>query len=149
MERPRHVFQVYIRTEPERLWQAITDPSFTERFFFQTRMEAELRSGSPLKYWNPDGSLAVEGQVLEADPPRRLVTTWAFRQGAEVKNDPPSRVTWEIEPVDSMCRLTLVHDDFANENATFKSVGGGWPLVLSSLKSLLETGEPLPSISSS
>jgi uncharacterized protein YndB with AHSA1/START domain/DNA-binding transcriptional ArsR family regulator len=145
MERPRHVFQVYIRTQPDQLWQAITDPEFTQRFFFQTRVEAEWRAGAPLRYWMRDGQLAVEGEVLESDPPRRLVTTWAFRHDPEEAADPPSRVTWEIEPQGEMCRLTLVHDDFATETQTFKSVGGGWPLVLSSLKSLLETGEPLPS----
>jgi len=146
MERPRHVFQVYIRTQPDQLWQAITDPEFTQRFFFQTRLQTELRAGAPLQYWSRDGHLAVEGHVVTAEPPRKLVTTWAFRHEPEMASDPPSRVTWEIEPLDDMCRLTLVHDDFPSETATFKSVGGGWPLVLSSLKSLLETGEPLPSL---
>ena len=146
MDRPRHVYQVFIRTEPEQVWQAITDPAFTERFFFQTRVAAEWQPGAPIKYWMRDGALAVEGEVLEAEPPRRLVTTWAFRGNPETEVDPPSRVTWEIEPMAGMCRLTLVHDDFPSETATFKSVGGGWPLVLSSLKSLLETGEPLPSL---
>src|SRR5919198_6668257 len=88
MERPRHVFQVYIRTQPEALWQAITDPEFTQRFFHQTRLEAELRPGAPLRYAYHDGSAAVEGQVLEVDPPRRLVTTWAFRRNPEYANDP-------------------------------------------------------------
>jgi uncharacterized protein YndB with AHSA1/START domain/DNA-binding transcriptional ArsR family regulator len=146
MERPRHVYQVYIRTAPEQLWQAITDPAFTDRFFHQTRIDAQWQPGAPVRYWMRDGRLAVEGTVLETDPPRRLVTTWAFRHDPETSVDPPSRVTWEIEPVGEMCRLTLVHDDFVTETATFKSVGGGWPLVLSSLKSLLETGEPLPSL---
>jgi|SRR5215510_7530372 len=146
MDRPRHVFQVYIRTEPEQLWQAITDPDFTQRFFFQTKVDAEWRPGLPVLYWRRDGSLAVEGEVLDADPPRRLITTWSFRNRPEYDNDPPSRVTWEIEPVGEMCKLTLVHDDFPSETPTFKSVGTGWPLVLSSLKSLLETGEPLPSV---
>jgi uncharacterized protein YndB with AHSA1/START domain len=81
--------------------------------------------------------------VLEVEPPRRLVTTWSFRRNPELREDPPSRVTWEIEPHGDTCKLTLVHDDFTTETATFKSVGSGWPLVLSSLKSLLETGEPL------
>src|SRR5688572_18570105 len=143
MDRPRHVFQVYIRTTPERLWQAITDPTFTERYFFQTRVDTTWRSGEQLRYWSRDGQLAVEGEVLEAEPPRRLVTTWAFRHDPEVANDPPSRVTWEIEQLGDTCKLTLVHDEFAFETPTFHSVVQGWPLVLSSLKSLLETGEPL------
>ena len=145
MDRPRHVFQVYIRTQPEQLWQAITDPEFTQRFFFQTRVDADWRAGAPLRYLSRDGSVAVEGEVVESQPPRRLVTTWAFRHDPELAEDPPSRVTWEIEQQGEICRLTLVHDGFASETRTFHSVVSGWPLVLSSLKSLLETGEPLPS----
>jgi uncharacterized protein YndB with AHSA1/START domain/DNA-binding transcriptional ArsR family regulator len=143
MERPRHVFQVYIRTTPERLWQAITDPAFTERYFFQTRVETTWERGGQLKYWMHDGGLAVEGEVLEIEPPRRLVTTWAFRHEPDLAVDPPSRVTWEIEPLGETCKLTLIHDDFPCETATSRSVVQGWPVVLSSLKSLLETGEAL------
>jgi uncharacterized protein YndB with AHSA1/START domain/DNA-binding transcriptional ArsR family regulator len=143
MERPRHVFQIYIRTTPQRLWQAITDPGFTERYFFQTRVDATWERGGPLRYLTTDGHPVVEGDVIEADPPHRLVTTWAFRQDPQLADDPPSRVTWEIEPVGETCRLTLIHDDFPSENATFHNVVRGWPLVLSSLKSLLETGQPL------
>jgi uncharacterized protein YndB with AHSA1/START domain len=143
MDRPRHVYQVFIRTTPERLWQAITDPAFTERYFFQTRVDAAWRRGSAVQYWMADGRLAVEGEVVEVDPPRRLVTTWSFRYSDDLAGDPPSRVTWEIEPLGETCKLTLVHDDFASETPTFRSVGQGWPMVLSSLKSLLETGEPL------
>jgi len=143
MERPRHVFQVYIRTTPERLWQAITDPAFTERYFFQTRVETTWERGGQLKYWMHDGGLAVEGEVLEVEPPRRLVTTWAFRHEPDLAVDPPSRVTWEIEPLGETCRLTLIHNDFPSETATSRSVVQGWPVVLSSLKSLLETGEAL------
>ena len=135
----------WFETTPHRVL-VDTDPAFTQRYFFQTRVEANWQSGAAIKYWTRDGQLAVEGEVLETDPPRRLVTTWAFRSAADTRDDPPSRVTWEIEPLGEMCRLTLVHDDFPSETATFKRVGGGWPLVLSSLKSLLETGEPLPSM---
>src|SRR6266536_3446040 len=83
MDRPRHVYQVYIRTAQDQLWQAITDPAFTQRFFFQTKINAEWRPGAPVQYWMRDGQLAVEGEVLESDPPRRLVTTWAFRHQPE------------------------------------------------------------------
>jgi len=139
---PRHVFQVYIRTSPEQLWQAITDPAFTERYFFRTQVDADWRAGRRLEYVRADGSLVVEGEVLEAEPPRRLVTTWAFRHTPELRDDPPSRVTWEIESVGQVCRLTLVHE-FGSETRTSQRVVEGWPRVLSSLKSLLETGEPL------
>ena len=142
MDRPRHVFQVYIRTTPDELWQAITDPQFTQRYFHRSLVESSWAAGDPVRYWI-DKDLVVEGQVVHADPPRRLVTTWSFRRDPVLREDPASRVTWEIEPVGESCRLTLVHDDFPHETATFKSVGHGWPLVLSSLKSLLETGEGL------
>ena len=142
MERPRHVFQVYIRTTPEQLWQAITDPDFTARYFHRSRVDSGWHSGDPLNYWIGE-DLVVSGEVVDADPPRRLVTTWSFRRNPVYREDPPSRVTWEIEPRGDTCKLTLVHDDFPRETDTFRSVGSGWPLVLSSLKSLLETGEGL------
>jgi uncharacterized protein YndB with AHSA1/START domain/DNA-binding transcriptional ArsR family regulator len=142
MQPPRHVFEVYIRTSPDRLWQAITDPAFTQRYFFRTEVASSFDPAARIRYLRPDGSPAVEGDVLEAEPPRRLVTTWSFRN-SELQNDPPSRVTWEIEPLGETCRLTLIHDGFATETPTFHSVVKGWPRVLSSLKSLIETGEPL------
>jgi uncharacterized protein YndB with AHSA1/START domain len=141
--RPRHVFQVYIRTTPEDLWQAISDPEVTQRYLHSSRVESEWRPGERIAYWLAD-ELVVDGTVLEAEPPRKLVTTWSFRRSPEMRNDPPSRVTWEIEPMgDKTCRLTLLHDDFPSETRTFQSVKSGWPLVLSSLKSLLETGAAL------
>jgi uncharacterized protein YndB with AHSA1/START domain/DNA-binding transcriptional ArsR family regulator len=144
LDRPRHVFQVYIRTTPEQLWQAITDSSFTLRYFHQSRVDSTWQPGDRLAYWIND-ELVVDGKVLEADPPRKLVQTWSFRRQPELRADPPSRVTWEIEPFGAQtCKLTLVHDDFPSETLTFRSVGSGWPKVLSSLKSLLETGEALP-----
>src|SRR4051812_22552215 len=98
MEKPRHVFQVYIRTTPDQLWQAITDPTFTERFFHRSRVDSSWQAGDRLAYYI-DGELTVDGKVIEADPPRRLVQTWAFVRDERYKNDPPSRVTWEIEPI--------------------------------------------------
>jgi uncharacterized protein YndB with AHSA1/START domain len=142
MQRPHHVFQVYIRTTPKQLWQAITDPDFTLRYFRQSRVESTWGPGDRMTYWIGD-DLVVDGNVLEAEPPKRLVTTWSFRRDPAMREDPPSRVTWEIEPLGETCKLTLVHDDFPSETATYRSVGNGWPLVLSSLKSLLETGEGL------
>jgi len=142
INRPRHVFQVYIRTTPERLWQAITDPDLTRQYLHRTRVDSSWRPGDPIVYRQAD-EVVVDGDVLESEPPRRLVTSWSFRRAADLRNDPPSRVTWEIEPLDDNCRLTLIHDNFPGETPTFRSVGSGWPLVLSSLKSLLETGEAL------
>jgi uncharacterized protein YndB with AHSA1/START domain/DNA-binding transcriptional ArsR family regulator len=141
--RPRHVFEVYIRTTPELLWQAISDPEVTHRYLHGTRVDTAWRPGERIAYWLGD-ELVVDGKVLTADPPRKLVTTWSFRSSPDLREDPQSRVTWEIEPMGSeTCRLTLLHDDFPSETCTFQSVKSGWPKVLSSLKSLLETGAAL------
>jgi uncharacterized protein YndB with AHSA1/START domain/DNA-binding transcriptional ArsR family regulator len=140
--RPRHVFQVYIRATPAQVWRSITDPDVTQRYLHRTRAESSWQPGEPIRYWLGD-EVAVDGHVLEVDPPRRLVTTWSFRRAEELRDDPPSRVTWEIEALGDACKLTLVHDHFPRETATFRSVGSGWPKVLSSLKSLIETGQGL------
>ncbi len=142
MSTPRHVYQVYIRTTPERLWQAITDPAMTEAYYFNSRIESDWTPGAPFTMRQADGRLDIEGEVVEADPPRKLVHTFNLRWDPE-NDDPPSRVTWEITPMGDTCRLSLVHDGFASETQTFRETGGGWSLILSSLKSLLETGDAL------
>src|SRR5215208_951001 len=142
MDRPRHIYQLYIRTTPEQLWAAITDPAFTSRYFHRSRVDSSWQPGDRVTY-SIGNDLVVEGKVLDADPPRRLVYSWSFRRNPDMRDDPPSRVTWEIEPLGDTCKLTLLHDDFPSETRTFRSVGPGWPAILSSLKSLLETGEPL------
>ena len=149
MSKPKHVYQIYIRTTPEQLWRAITDGEMTRRYFHSTAIESNFKAGSPVVWRLPDGSAAVEGEIVEADPPRKLVTTWAFRFSPETAGDPPSRVSWEIEPVEEsdVVKLTLVHDGFATETATSRAVGPGWNPILCSLKSLLETGEPLAKVS--
>jgi uncharacterized protein YndB with AHSA1/START domain/DNA-binding transcriptional ArsR family regulator len=142
-DRLRHVFQIYIRTTPDKLWQAISNPEVTQRYFRGARVVSDWRPGERIAYWIDD-EVVVDGSVLTADPPRKLVTTWSFRRDLELRDDPPSRVTWEIEPVGlEACRLTLIHDEFESETRTFQSVKSGWPIVLSSLKSLLETGAAL------
>jgi len=144
--RPRHVYAVYIRTTAERLWKAITSPEYTRRFFHSGRYETSWRPGDPYRTILPDGSTPFEGRILEYDPPRRLVYTFDFVADEETSRDRPSRVSWEITPYEGVCKLTLVHDDFDGETATFHYVerSGGWAYILSNLKSVLETGEALP-----
>ena len=144
MSKPSHVFVIFIRTTPEKLWQAITDPDFSERYYHGTRVESDWKPGSSYAYMVKDGSTAIEGIVLESDPPRRLVMTFSMRFREDLAADPPSRQTWEIEQQGAVCKLTVIHDDFTEETATFNTVGGGKMAILSSLKTLLETGEPLP-----
>lgn len=142
MSAPQHVFEVYIRATPERLWQAITDPALTAVYYFGSEIESDFRIGSPLRYKQPDGSLDIDGEVLEVDPPRRLVHSFSTRW--EANDDPPTTVTWEITPMGSeTCLLAVTHGGFATENATYESVRGGWPMILSGLKTLVETGAPL------
>jgi uncharacterized protein YndB with AHSA1/START domain/DNA-binding transcriptional ArsR family regulator len=145
MNKPKHVYEIYIRTTPQKLWDAITNPDVTRQYFYGSAVKSDWKVGSPVEHLGGDGKAMLEGKVLEIDPPRRLVTTFAakFSADAETRKDPPSRVTWEIEPRGEVCKLTLVHDDFESETATYKSVGPGWNPVLSGLKTLLETGKPL------
>ena len=140
------VYRVFIRSTPERIWEAITTPEFTRRYFHGSQVDVELTPGGPMKYWSPDRShLFGDNTVLEVDPPRRLVATWTALWDEELAAEQPSRVTWEIEPQDGgFCLLTVVHDQLEGAPKTAREVSGqGWMLVLSGLKTLLETGEPL------
>lgn len=136
------VFEIYIRTTPDRLWAAITDPDVRARFHFGNRIESEWTPGSAYAVTNPqaDGPL-MEGRNLEVDPPRRLVQSQLALWGDDVAAYGTTRVTWEIEPVGDSCRLTVVHDQLPVDAAP--SLYGGWPMILSGLKTWLETGEEL------
>lgn len=144
---PKHVYEVYIRTTPQKLWDAITKPEFTRQYFYGSSVKSDWKIGSPIVHLNEDEKPMLEGKVVEIDAPHRLVTTFASRYGKPGGDDPskdrPSRVTWGIEQRGETCKLTLTHDDFDGETATYKSVGNGWNPVLSGLKTLLETGKPL------
>jgi len=139
----RHIQQIHIRTTPERLWDAITQSSFTRDYFYGTLVESGWRKGDPLVYRNPDGTIAADGTVLEADPPRRLVHTFSARWDEAVTPDPAHRVTWTIEPMGPVCKLTVEHEGFTGETATLTSVRGGLSMILDGLKTLLETGRPM------
>jgi uncharacterized protein YndB with AHSA1/START domain/DNA-binding transcriptional ArsR family regulator len=143
--KPVQVYQVFIRATPEQIWEAITQPEFTARYFYGTRVESDLEVGSPYRLLaGGDESAMVEGEVLEAVPPRRLAHTWRSLFDPEMATDEATRVVWEIEPMDGgVSKLTLTHDRFEGETATYRSVAGGWDLVLDGLKTLLETGRPL------
>jgi uncharacterized protein YndB with AHSA1/START domain len=136
------VFEIYIRTTPERLWEAITDPEIRAKYNFGAGVTSDWTVGSPLKMGSPDaGGLLGDGEVLEVDPPRRLVHTMVALWSDEVKSEGASRVTWEIEQVEDSCRLTVTHDQLS-EGAN-SQIFGGWPMILSGLKTWLETGELL------
>jgi uncharacterized protein YndB with AHSA1/START domain len=136
------VFEIYIKTTPERLWEAITDSEMRSKYNFGVRINSDLKPGSRYETSHPNGSgPLVEGENLEVDPPRRLVQSMRALWGEDVKAEGTSRVTWEIAPVGDSCRLTVTHDQL-REGAN-DQLYGGWPMILSGLKTLLETGELL------
>ena len=136
------VFEIYIRTTPERLWQAITDPDIRSKYQFGMRVTSDLTPGSRVELSSPKAArLLGEGVNLEVDPPRRLVQTMVALWSDEVISEGTSRVTWEIEPIGDSCRLTVTHDQL-REGAN-NELYGGWPMILSGLKTWLETGELL------
>ncbi len=143
MNQPKHVYEIYIRTSPEKLWEAITRPELTRQYFYANDVESDWKVGSPVRHKDANGKVNLDGKVLAVVPQRRLVTTFSAVHGVETAKDRPSRVTWEIEPRGEVCKLTLTHDDFDGITATYKEVGPGWNPVLSGLKTLLETGMPL------
>jgi uncharacterized protein YndB with AHSA1/START domain len=136
------VFEIYIKTTPERLWEAITDPKLRAQYSFGVETVSEWTKGSNYKGSVPGVVDIAEGENLEVDPPHRLVQTFTALWSDEVKALGATRVTWEIEPVgDDSCRLTVIHDQLP-EGAN-NEIYGGWPQILSGLKTLLETGEEL------
>jgi uncharacterized protein YndB with AHSA1/START domain/DNA-binding transcriptional ArsR family regulator len=136
------IFEIYIRTTPERLWEAITDPEIRSKYNFGMRLVSDFTPGSRFEMVAPgfDGLLG-EGENLEVDPPRRLVQRSNMYFSDEARAEGPSRITWEIEPIGDSCRLTLTHDEM-REGAN-EQLYGGWPMILSGLKTWLETGELL------
>lgn len=134
------VFEVYIRTTPERLWEAITDEELRRKYNFGASASSDWTPGS--RYELTSGSMMLaEGENLEVDPPRRLVQSFNALWSEDVKKEGTSRVTWEIEQVDDSCRLTVTHDQLRED--AHGELYGGWPMILSGLKTWLETGELL------
>jgi uncharacterized protein YndB with AHSA1/START domain len=135
------VFEIYIKTTPERLWEAITDPALRAKYTFGVETHSDWTQGSRYASSVPGVIDIAAGENLEVDPPRRLVQTMDALWSDEVKAEGTSIVTWEIEPVGDSCRLTVVHDRLRPDGNG--EIYGGWPMILSGLKTLLETGEQL------
>ena len=136
------VYEIYIKTTPERLWEAITDREMRSKYSFGVGVDSDWTPGSAYEAAHVEAGVAIsEGENVEVDPPRRLVQTMTALWSDEVKAEGQSRVTWEIEPVGDSCRLTVTHDEL-DETANAE-LYGGWPMILSGLKTLLETGELL------
>jgi uncharacterized protein YndB with AHSA1/START domain len=139
------VYQVFIKASPEAIWDAITKPEFTAKYFHGSLVDSSFEPGAAFRSYSPDRTqLWVEGVVEESEPPRRLSHSWRALYDDETAGEEPSRVTWEIEPGDGgVSKLTVVHDRLEGAPKTATNVAGGWMFILSGLKTLLETGEPL------
>ena len=135
------VYVTFIRTTPEKLWSALTDPEAMRRYWFGMHCESAWTAGAPWRLVFSDGRIADAGEILEAEPPRRLVILWRNAFKPELKAEGPARCTMELEPMDGAVKLTLAHEMDKPASKVIEAVSGGWPKILSNLKSLLETGE--------
>ena len=140
MARSTFVYVTYIRTTPEKLWSALTGVEFMKQYWFGCHCESQWMAGSPWKLIHPDGQVLDAGEILEADPPRRLVIRWHHQSKPELKAEGDSRCTIELEPSGTAIRLSITHAIEREPSKLIEAVSGGWPKVLSNLKSLLETG---------
>jgi uncharacterized protein YndB with AHSA1/START domain len=139
--RSQFVYVTFIRTTPAKLWEALTEPEFIRQYWFDTNVECGWKKGSPWKMSRPDGTLTDTGEILEIDPPRRIVIRWQNEWSADLKAEGLSRCTFDLEPVDNAVKLTITHEIDRPDSKLITAVSGGWPRILSNLKSLLETGE--------
>ena len=140
-DRSSFVYVTYIRTTPEKLWQALTDQQFIRQYWFDMVIECAWQVGSPWKMAFPDGKPADTGKILEIDPPRRMVIHWEHQWKPEIKEEGPSRCTIELEPSGEAVKLTISHEIERPKAKLIEAVSGGWPRIVSNLKSLLETGQ--------
>ena len=139
---PKHVYEVYIRTTPERLWRAITDPAETRLYYYHSDVQSDWQPGSKMLY-SSNGEVSLDCEIVDIEPGKKLVHTFRAVYDPEVAAEPATRVTWEIEQMGGACRLRITHDEFPSENRTFREVEFGWSHILSGLKTLIETGQPL------
>jgi len=149
MARSTFVYATYIRTTPEKLWQALTDAEFIKQYWFGMHCECKFTTGSSWKLVSSEGQLYDSGEIVEAEPPRRLVIRWQHQNKPELKSEGDSLCTMELEPTGSAVKLTISHSIERDPSRFIAAVAGGWPKVLSNLKSLMETGsialqEPYP-----
>ena len=140
----RLVFQIYIRATAAQVWQAITKTEFRRQYFYGSTIDSDFTPGSPLRSLSPDGELWSDDTVLECEPPHLLSHTWRSLWDPHAVDEPPSSVTWRVEPQEgTVCKLTVIHDQMEASPATARGVSGGWAFIISGPKSVLETGEPL------
>ena len=143
MAESRFVYVTYIRTTTTKLWQALIEPEFTRQFWVETWQDCDWKVGSSWKIMIPDGRIADSGEVLEIEPERKLVLSWRNEFLPEAKAEGYSLLTYELEQQDEVVKLTVIHEMDKPGSKLIEGVSSGWPMILASLKSLLETGESL------
>jgi len=150
MARSTFVYVTYIRTTQEKLWSALTDAEFMKQYWFGVHCESEWTAGSSWTMLYPDGRITDAGEIVEAEPPRRLVIRWQHQNRPELKAEGDSQCTIELEPIGAAVKLSITHTIEREPSKFIEAVSGGWPKIISNLKSLLETGtialqDPYPS----
>jgi len=141
MSKPEFVYVTYIKTTPEKLWEALTSREISKLYWFGAHLESDWKPGSPWRIVFPDGRVADSGEIIECNPPKRIVIKWRNEWSAELNAEGFSRCTMDIEEADGAVKLTVMHTIDRPESKFIGAVSGGWPRILSNLKSLLETGE--------
>ncbi|MBV8210826.1 MAG: SRPBCC family protein [Burkholderiaceae bacterium] len=143
MSKSTFVYTIYIRTSAERLWEALTTPQFAKQYWFGMHVQTDWKKGSPWQLLFSDGRVADTGEVVEAEPPRKLVLRWRNEWKPEFKAEGDSVCTMLLEPDNDAVKLTVTHEMQRDGSGLIQAVSGGWPQILSNLKSLLETGQPV------
>jgi len=144
--RPHHVNRIAIKATPEQVWHALTDPAMTSKFWYNGSIRAEWKAGTSYEIWNPQGKVQAKGELLLVEPPRKLVMTWRLTSLAETADEADSRITWEIDPhaeFEGVTLVTVIHDNYEKAPNTARVLEQGLPVVLSGMKTLLETGNEL------
>ena len=140
MKKSQFVYVTYIKTTPEKLWSALTSPEFMKQYWFGMHCESQWTQGAPWKLVDDDGEVLDSGEILEAQPPRRLVIRWRNEWKPELKAEGWSQCTMELEPSGATVKLSIIHSIECEASKFIEAVSGGWPKIVSNLKSLLETG---------
>lgn len=142
-EKPTYTYDIYIGAPIGKVWKGIVDGEITKHYVYGTRFESKLKKGAPYAYVGDGAFKIIDGEILDIEPEKRLVMSWKAHWDESVAKDRPSRVAYELSAAGPSTKLRLVHDDFDRQTPTYTGSVEGWPLMLSSLKSILETGKPL------
>jgi len=140
MTRPEYIYVVVIASPPEAVWEGLTSPEFTKQYWHRTNVSSDFKIGSRIEFITEDGHIGCEGEILSIDYPAELSFTWQFPRNPETSMEPPSRVTFHLEPIATGTRLTVIHDQFIDSSKMYELIEPGWPLVICGLKTLLESG---------